>query len=131
MPTVEKLQLLTDTIFELEVPLPIPASFLIDKRGRVVAVYKGPVTVDQLLADAAKLKVRTTDEWRAATLPVCRSMGNAASPASSVSITWRNWPIEVTSANVGCMSTKMNDADDASALARAVGQNPLPVLEGP
>jgi peroxiredoxin len=66
---VERLQLLSDTIFELKTPLPIPTSFLVDRQGRVVAVYKGPVTVDQLLEDAAKLRVRTTDEWRRATLP--------------------------------------------------------------
>lgn len=67
--TLEKLQLLNDTIFELKSPLPIPTSFLIDKRGRVVAVYKGSVSADRLLEDAAKLRVRSTDEWRRATLP--------------------------------------------------------------
>ena len=33
-------------------PLPIPASFLIDGDSRLVSIYKGPVTVDQVLADA-------------------------------------------------------------------------------
>jgi hypothetical protein len=60
---------LSDTIFELQSPLPIPTSFLVDKRGRVVAVYKGPISTERLLADAGKLRVRSTDEWRQATLP--------------------------------------------------------------
>jgi peroxiredoxin len=66
---VEKLQLLNDNIFELQAPLPIPSSFLVDRQGRVVAVFKGPVTAGELLTHAAKLRVRTTDEWREATLP--------------------------------------------------------------
>ncbi|CAN5490970.1 hypothetical protein BH23VER1_BH23VER1_25230 [soil metagenome] len=35
--------------------LPIPSSFLIDARGRVAAIYRGPVSSDQLLADLALL----------------------------------------------------------------------------
>ncbi|MCZ6853491.1 MAG: TlpA disulfide reductase family protein, partial [Gammaproteobacteria bacterium] len=66
--TVEKLQLLHDTLFELRSPLPIPTSFLIDRQGRVTAVYKGVVTVDQLLADKQRLAVKTTQEWRMATM---------------------------------------------------------------
>ena len=37
----------------LEVPLPIPTSFLFDGQGRMKVVYKGPVEVDELLADAS------------------------------------------------------------------------------
>ncbi len=68
-PMLEKLQLLHDTIFELKTPLPVPTSFLVDRKGRVVAVYKGAVSVDQLMADAEKLRARTTEQWRQATLP--------------------------------------------------------------
>ena len=67
---VEKLQLLHNNIFELHVPLPIPTSFLLDRRGRVVAVYKGAVTVERILADSSKLRaVKSTNDWRTATLP--------------------------------------------------------------
>ncbi len=67
---VERLQLLHNNIFELHVPLPIPTSFLLDREGRVVAVYKGPVSVEQLLADSEKLRsVKSTNDWRMATLP--------------------------------------------------------------
>ena len=34
-----------------ERPLPLPSSFLIDKNGKVAVIYKGPVTVAQLLSD--------------------------------------------------------------------------------
>ena len=65
---VEKLQLLHDTLFELRSPLPIPTSFLIDRQGRVVAIYKGAVSTDQLLEDKQRLTAKTTEEWRTATL---------------------------------------------------------------
>lgn len=34
-------------------PLPLPSSFLIDSEGRLRVVYKGPVSAEQLLADAS------------------------------------------------------------------------------
>ena len=66
---LEKLQLLHDTIYELHTPLPVPTSFLVDRRGRVVAIYKGSVEPDQLLADLLRIRVETTEQWRQATLP--------------------------------------------------------------
>ena len=36
-----------------ERPLPLPSSFLVDAKGRIAVIYKGPVTVEQLLEDAA------------------------------------------------------------------------------
>jgi len=33
-------------------PLPLPCSFLIDGKGRVAVIYRGPVSIDDLLADA-------------------------------------------------------------------------------
>lgn len=66
---LEKIQMLHDTLFELHSPLPLPTSLLIDRRGRVTAIYKGPVTIERILADASKLAARTTNEWRMATVP--------------------------------------------------------------
>ena len=48
-------------------PLPIPASFLVDAEGRLAAVYKGSVSVDQLLADVRALKVQHDDVRDAST----------------------------------------------------------------
>jgi len=33
-------------------PLPLPCSFLLDGEGRLAAIYRGPVSVDELLVDA-------------------------------------------------------------------------------
>ena len=52
---VESMELLHRVIVELQTPLPAPSSFLLDKSGRVAAIYKGPVPVAMLLADAALL----------------------------------------------------------------------------
>lgn len=45
------LTLLHDRVITRQRPLPLPACFLIDKWGRLAAIYKGPVSADQLLAD--------------------------------------------------------------------------------
>ena len=37
--------------FERQQALPVPCSFLLDHRGDVAAIYKGPISADQLLAD--------------------------------------------------------------------------------
>ena len=66
---VQKLQLLNNHIFELQTPLPIPTSFLLDRNGRVIGIYKGPVSVNQLMEDSGKTRAKTTNEWRQATLP--------------------------------------------------------------
>ena len=66
---VEKLQLLNNYIFELQTPLPIPTSFLLDRNGRVVGIYKGPVSLNRLVEDSGKTRAKTTNEWRQATLP--------------------------------------------------------------
>jgi tetratricopeptide (TPR) repeat protein/thiol-disulfide isomerase/thioredoxin len=46
------LQQLHDQFFFQKRPLPLPSSFLIDAEGRLAVIYKGPVTAEQLLADA-------------------------------------------------------------------------------
>ena len=66
---ITKLQMLNDTLLEVREPLPIPTSFLIDKKRRVLVGYKGSVSVDELLDDLERIQVKTTDEWRAATVP--------------------------------------------------------------
>ena len=46
------LQGLHDQFFFMKRPLPLPSSFLVDGRGRLSVIYRGPVSVDQVLADA-------------------------------------------------------------------------------
>lgn len=52
---VEKIQILNDFSFDLHLPLPVPTSVLIDGKGQLAALYKGPVPVAQVLADVAVL----------------------------------------------------------------------------
>lgn len=47
------LQELHNLHIQLREELPLPSSFLIDRQGRLAVIYKGPVSVDQLLEDAA------------------------------------------------------------------------------
>ena len=48
--------------------LPLPSSFLIDAEGRLAAIYRGPLEVERVLADAARLR-GDADEIRAAAVP--------------------------------------------------------------
>ncbi len=52
-----KLQLIHDEIFARYETLPLPCSFLIDGRGRLVGIYKGPAQVSDILQDVADLKL--------------------------------------------------------------------------
>lgn len=45
------LTILHDRVIVRQRPLPLPSSFLIDKWGRLAAIYKGPVDAEQLIAD--------------------------------------------------------------------------------
>ncbi|MCP4193343.1 MAG: tetratricopeptide repeat protein [Planctomycetaceae bacterium] len=53
---IEKLQLLNNHMFDLHLPLPIPTSALIDGQGRLLAWYRGPVSVDRILTDLQSLE---------------------------------------------------------------------------
>jgi tetratricopeptide (TPR) repeat protein len=49
-------QALHDLQMPLHRQLPLPSSFLIDRQGRLAVIYKGPVSVDELLEDVAHSK---------------------------------------------------------------------------
>ncbi|MCH8921773.1 MAG: tetratricopeptide repeat protein [Planctomycetes bacterium] len=61
-----KAEILVQTFFIGERPLPIPTSLLIDDRGRLAAVYRGAVSVERLLKDIDKLSVAEADIRKAA-----------------------------------------------------------------
>jgi tetratricopeptide (TPR) repeat protein len=50
------LQFLHDFIIWLDKPLALPSSFLVDEDGRLAVIYKGRLSVDQLLADVRHSK---------------------------------------------------------------------------
>lgn len=67
---VGKLQEYHNHVIPMWRPLPIPASFLIDGQSRLAVIYKGPVAVDDVLADARHLPGDYAQRFeRAACLP--------------------------------------------------------------
>lgn len=57
----EALQLLFAEMLGSNAPSYLPSSLLLDSQGRVCVVYQGPVEVDQLLADLAKIESMKPD----------------------------------------------------------------------
>ena len=49
--TVRSIDLFQRALMDLWRPMPVPCSFLLDRYGRVVAIYKGPVDLEQVWAD--------------------------------------------------------------------------------
>ncbi len=66
--TVEAMELLHRVTVELQAPLPAPTSFLLDKEGRVAAIYKGAVPLELLLTDLALLE-KPVESQRDAAVP--------------------------------------------------------------
>ena len=52
---IDTLEVVQRALIDLEQPLPLPSSVLVDPKGRVAVIYKGPVAVKQLVKDAAML----------------------------------------------------------------------------
>ncbi|MCH8921938.1 MAG: ASPIC/UnbV domain-containing protein [Planctomycetes bacterium] len=80
---VDKLHLIHARLFEKPAELPVPTSFLIDRRGRIAAVYRGAVTIDRLIDD-----VRRLDQQRPATPFVGRWFATPA-PHRLVPLAWQ------------------------------------------
>lgn len=66
--TVRNLDGFTNAVLDLWIPLPVPSSFLVDERGEVVVIYKGPVSAKQVFKDVALAKA-TPEARRAAMVP--------------------------------------------------------------
>jgi Flp pilus assembly protein TadD/peroxiredoxin len=52
---LDKMQLLHDRLFSIHLKLAVPTSFLIDRQGRLAAVYRGVIDLDRLLEDVRNL----------------------------------------------------------------------------
>jgi Flp pilus assembly protein TadD len=65
---MEAMELLNRSTVELQKPLPAPTSFLLDGEGKVAAIYKGRVALDQLLADVLLLD-KSPEAQRDAAVP--------------------------------------------------------------
>ena len=55
---IEELTKLDHSVFYRKRSLPIPCSFLFDGRGKLAAIYKGPIDVQQLIADLELLTAK-------------------------------------------------------------------------
>ena len=64
----ERLDVVQRSLLSRQRPLPLPSSYLLDRRGRLRAIYKGPVDVETLLADA-NLIDGDADQILAAAMP--------------------------------------------------------------
>ena len=53
-----------DASVGLDRSLPVPASFLIDGEGRVSVIYKGPVSVDDLVRDVSHSQGTRAERWK-------------------------------------------------------------------
>ena len=63
---VDYFDLLDGRLVALSQPLPVPTSFLIGPEGDVEFIYKGPVSVDQVLKDAQTPRTSLKQRWLAA-----------------------------------------------------------------
>ena len=59
------LEVLQTTLVDRHRQLPVPAGFLLDARGRLARIYKGPVSTDRLLEDVAALSLDGIEAARA------------------------------------------------------------------
>ncbi|MDA0811068.1 MAG: tetratricopeptide repeat protein [Verrucomicrobia bacterium] len=66
--TVQNLNLLQRAVLDRWLPLPVPSSFLLDQRGYLAAIYRGPVDVATLIQDVTNLN-GSPDELRVHAVP--------------------------------------------------------------
>ncbi|MDC0934782.1 tetratricopeptide repeat protein [Pirellulales bacterium] len=63
---LDKLQIMVNELFGKDVPLAVPSSLLLDREGRVAAIYRGPVEVEQVVKDLQSLPLEGEALERAA-----------------------------------------------------------------
>lgn len=64
---VEILDALQASFVDIWLPIPIPSSFLVSADGEVLAVYRGPVTREQVLKDSSLVSASPAERRQAAT----------------------------------------------------------------
>lgn len=77
---VSGLQAINDNLTSLNRDLPVPCSFLVSPSNRIVAIYKGPVSVDQILEDA-----KSEDDTPGDRLKKTMALGGTLVPSQQVS----------------------------------------------
>ena len=74
-----------ELLFGSDIPLPNPAGLLLDGTGHAAALYRGPVSIERLLADVRGLKVRWP-ERAALTLPFPGQWMDPPGPSNPLTI---------------------------------------------
>lgn len=132
---IKLLDAIQASLLDLWIPLPVPASFLISKDGELLALYRGPVSPTQVLADA-KLAGTSPAERRAAATPftgrwlndpTTSSPQHAAQQLSQralpdLAIDYLSTALSKTSADVD----KYTQADNLLLLGQLLGQQSRP-----
>ncbi len=83
--TVQNLNLLQRAVLDRWLPLPVPSSFLLDNRGYVAAIYRGPVDVATLVQDVTRLN-GSPDELRAHAVPFAGKWSHETPTASPLGL---------------------------------------------
>ena len=107
---VEGLEILQRSFIELQQPLPVPSSFLLDRDGLLVAIYKGETSAERLIEDVGFLD-KKPHEQRLAAVPL--------------SGRWASEPFESNpGAVVGALAMADRDAEGVAYLSRYVDRVP-------
>ncbi len=101
---IETLEAVQRVLRDEQTPLPLPSSFLLDATGRVAVLYRGPVSLDQLVKDLEILKTPAGQ------------LGAIAQPFPGKRTIWPNAidPIQV--------ALKLYEGNDRSLVTRYLGQ---------
>lgn len=78
---VELLDALHASIIDLWIPIPVPTSFLTSKEGELLAIYRGPASIKQIIADA-KFTTSSSEDRRSAGSPFTGRWTGKATPSS-------------------------------------------------
>lgn len=78
---VELLDALHASIIDLWIPIPVPTSFLVSNEGQLLAIYRGPASLDQIISDT-KLASATAEERRLAGTPFSGRWTGKPTPSS-------------------------------------------------
>jgi tetratricopeptide (TPR) repeat protein len=84
---LEGLEVLQRTFLELQQPLQVPTSVLLDQWGRVASIYKGRVSLDQLRADRRLLDQSLTAQ-RDAAVPFPGRWASEVFPVDPFPVVW-------------------------------------------
>ncbi|MDG2207834.1 MAG: tetratricopeptide repeat protein [Pirellulales bacterium] len=82
VPLLNALQSIHDVQTPVRRPLPLPTSFLIDNKGRLISIYKGPVSVDELLDDLEAANETPDERYHRAAILAGRTLDGEPATAA-------------------------------------------------